>query len=605
MRHGGSRARLRELALFAVMGQARASNRAGRGLMAQRSSLHLADRVTCRLRFGFLFHGRSPTKAVLATAFALYDCAGAWWLARSGERPYLLPRLVADCADMALWAALEDEAYVGVVNIGDTLCGEAGARYGLAGLGIPLAQAVSVTIARRLVGKRSALPPLIWPAISVFGGWGLRSYEQRRLARLRAANETELAARVERARLAGQHSVAMGADPIVDLLVRTTVLMEPDIGVPRQDPIHAWKGRLAEQARDKATYLADATRGWARDHNTASPILADNVQATVEVGGDQVLLTGGQVRAFRQQLDRLRLRGDVVLTPTLTGSGHIAGRRLTISVNHLPALELPADPVAVPPPMQPGPLALGVMVPWLLTHSVPAFDNAPLSRTLPTAAAAAVAAGILYRRANRNGRDVSMESLAASLTLAFVHTAIVSPSIRNDVWADGGETHPCVTSLFGPTALASIYWHGLAGRRRVAVVASFAAVVGVDVLLRPWPTRLRELILAGSVLVAAAGAAMGWGSVLVEQTGLVADEFRVTAERAQQEAFRQGRREVLDLVVEAVELANRRFEETCERIPSRLAATIADRLDALLKRTERLSSEIFEGTSELECLTGH
>jgi hypothetical protein len=67
----------------------------------------------------------------------------------------------------------------------------------------------------------------------------------------------------------------MGADPIVDLLVRTTVLMEPESGVPRQDPIHTWKGRFAEQARDTATYLADATRGWVRDHNSATPILAD------------------------------------------------------------------------------------------------------------------------------------------------------------------------------------------------------------------------------------------------------------------------------------------------------------------------------------------
>lgn len=189
---------------------------------------------------------------------------------------------------------------------------------------------------------------------------------------------------------------------------------------------------------------------------------------TIEVGGDQVLLTAAQVLAFPEQLDRLPLRGDVVLTPSITGSGHVASRRLTISVNHLPALELPADPVALPPPMQPGPLALGVMVPWLLTHSVPDFENAPLSTTVPTAAAAAIAAGILYRHVYRYGEDASMEALATSLTLAVVHTVIVSPAIRNDVSADGGQTHPCGASLFARTALVSTYWHGLTAPRLVA-----------------------------------------------------------------------------------------------------------------------------------------
>jgi hypothetical protein len=49
------------------------------------------------------------------------------------------------------------------------------------------------------------------------------------------------------------------------------------------------------------------------------------------------------------------------------------------------------------------------------------------------------------------------------------------------------------------------------------------------------------LVLAGTVLVAAAGAAVGWGSVLVEQARVVADEFGAAADIAQQEAFHQGR----------------------------------------------------------------
>ena len=48
---------------------------------------------------------------------------------------------------------------------------------------------------------------------------------------------------------------------------------------------------------------------------------------------------------------------------------------------------------------------------------------------------------------------------------------------------------------------------------------------------------------------------------------------------------------MLDLVVEAVEVANRRFEQTSEQMPPRTAAVIAQRLDLLLKRVEILSSD--------------
>lgn len=110
--------------------------------------------------------------------------------------------------------------------------------------------------------------------------------------------------------------------------------------------------------------------------------------------------------------------------------------------------------------MDPTPLAVAQMVPWLLLQSSPAYEGAPLSRTAPPALCALLAAVTFCQQTARGGKDVTDQALTVTLLIALASTVLVVPAIRNDIARDGFQTHPSVGTLFAPSILAAIYCGG-------------------------------------------------------------------------------------------------------------------------------------------------
>jgi hypothetical protein len=557
-------------------------------MLAQLPKLHVAYRVVGRARLGLLTTDRTARRTVLVAAFAAYDALGAWWMSRHDDPPHFPLRVAADLADMMFWAVIEDDAFDNVVTVGNVTSAEAGVRFGPRGFGVAALQAAAVVAARRVAGKRTPLYPFFWAFLSAGAGWALVSYEQRRLERLRSAQDIAIAGRAERSRLAGQHAVAMGADPVVDLLVRTTPLLAGDGEGPRQDPIHAWKGQLAEQARSAATYLADAARSWEASHNASTPVLADNVEVVLEPGADQVLLTAGQVGTLQQYLHALGLAGRVRLDPELGGLGHRPGTAIRIAVNGSTGIDLPADEMHSSPPMNPAPLSFAMMVLWIVNQSNTAYEAVPLSRTAPGALGALGAAVVLHRRVVGGQVSVSRPALTTSLVLALGNTLLVTPALGNDLARDGIQNHPCVSTLYGPCILAAIYWPDLSTSQRLLAVGTIAVVLALGLLVRPWPSRLRDLAASVALLAVAIGAASGWGSILSQQAEAVALDVEQRADRAEMEAFLTGREQVIGLVTAAVDAAHRRFESCVIQLDPRMANVVASRLAELDERLDGL-----------------
>src|SRR5205085_7919059 len=172
-------------------------------------------------------------------------------------------------------------------------------------------------------------------------------------ARLATAGQ-EIEAAAGRAELAGQNSVAAGADSVVDLLTRTTPLLSAGgAGLP-PSRMAAWKLALAEASAGQASYLGVALARWQRLRNSLGHDLREDVELRCLEGAGAILLSPAQAVALDRALDGLRLRGpQAVAVPDPAPAGReqallVGGRRVT----------LPADPTPSAPSLDPGPIAL-------------------------------------------------------------------------------------------------------------------------------------------------------------------------------------------------------------------------------------------------------
>jgi hypothetical protein len=111
---------------------------------------------------------------------------------------------------------------------------------------VPAAVGGQSSAANRAAGQPVVLAPFLWPLIgvvlAVLADWYLRLRQDRRLG----VAEQEIEAAASRAELAGQNSVAAGADSTVDLLSRTARLLSAGSASLLPSRLAAWKFALAE-----------------------------------------------------------------------------------------------------------------------------------------------------------------------------------------------------------------------------------------------------------------------------------------------------------------------------------------------------------------------
>jgi len=149
-------------------------------------------------------------------------------------------------------------------------------------------------------------------------------------------------AAVSLAELAGQNSVAMGADSVVDLLARTTPLLALPGGPPVASELSRWKAALAAECSRRATYLGVALANWQHRHNSATPDLAADVDLRPVGVAGTVLLSASQAAQLERSLDLLGIRGLVPVRART--AGHVGSEVVVHAGRH--HLVLPADRAA-------------------------------------------------------------------------------------------------------------------------------------------------------------------------------------------------------------------------------------------------------------------
>jgi hypothetical protein len=141
------------------------------------------------------------------------------------DREALVPRILVDGIDTALWSLSYDEAYDAAVLSGVPLALEAGLRGDpFKALAVPLGNAAITGLIRKHYGEAFRPGAFLWQVMASLSGAGIRLYNAHQLNLIRARHHQETEAAERAALLAGQNDVAMGADSIIDLLCRTTPL---------------------------------------------------------------------------------------------------------------------------------------------------------------------------------------------------------------------------------------------------------------------------------------------------------------------------------------------------------------------------------------------
>jgi hypothetical protein len=533
--------------------------------------------------------GRDRHGLLVAAALgcALYDVALATLLRRGVRLPLVL-RGAADCVDIAAWSLVLGTGSVAPMAAAP-LCLEIGLRYGWRGVGGPFAVGAGVVLLRMAAGRPAQLADVSlvwWTLVTAVVGAVARQYLRRKLDRQRRLAGAETEAAASQADLAGQNSVAAGADTVVDLLTRTAPLLAVDGASPRPSPLAAWKLALAQASADHASYLRVVLARWQRTWNRASPDLASYVHLTCAGESGLLLLSPHQVQALGQALDECDLRGRVTVAVPRPA---LPGRRQVLLVGDR-ELVVPPDPQPALRTMDVGPTAFVLATFLYLGHSLPALEAVPLWAACPSAAAAAGLAWWSHRHLAREGHAGYHEVIAAALLLGACDAVVSTLTMRNP-YPDGlaGVPGAVFPAWFAPLLL--IYARDLSGSARViygglalaVVAASFALLPGP---VPPWQVPVALIWPAASVMMS-----LGLRDFLDRDAADFRAELASARAAAVASAFRRGRRLVTELAAAAAEQTRRDYAAIRTRLDGDVAAEVDRRLQEADARLTALRAD--------------
>ncbi|MEU7857377.1 hypothetical protein [Nonomuraea sp. NPDC049141] len=543
-------------------------------------NLRLASRVTiCVTLWKTL---TPPVAALTLLASCLYDVLV--FLALRRHRIPVPVRLALDVVDVAVWSALSGDSIDAPALLAAPLAYELALEHGWAALAVPLTSGAVTNVALTVAGWPYSLAPFLWPAGGVAGGVFIGRYLRGRLRqRLRVAAAERQAARSQ-AELAGRHSVAVGADTVVDLLTRTWPLLAGP-GRPVASPLSAWRQRLAEETADHAEYLAVALLRWEQRHNLASPDLSRDVEFRPSSGSGALLLSPAQTAALHDALVRLAPAG--VLTVTADQPRPL-GRRQELRIGSRKVV-LPEDARPHTPSFDAGPIAIALGAIGSLSHSWRDMDGVPLP-----AGAALTLTGLLvalwaHRRIVARGTAAHAWVLAAGLCFGAVD-ALVSTSLMRTMVAGGLTRMPFLHSMLFAVPLTVVYWRDLGLGRRVAAVAWLASILAVCGWLLPVPLHWTDLAALVWPLAFTIGAS-GVRDLLDLDTTGVDHELAAEHAAAVREGYLSGRADVLRLVERVAEEAAHRLTTDRDSLDPRFLPELERRLHQVRERVSALRGQ--------------
>jgi hypothetical protein len=502
-----------------------------------------------------------------ALGCAVLDIVLAPVLSGPGRR--MLPRVALDTADVTLWSlALPGAGDVAVVAASPVVL-EAGLWYGARGLAAPLVIAGMATAAVAVDGRFTLLT-LLWPGFAALGGRLVRGYLLARWREEERVVRHHVEAAVSQAELAGQNSVAMGADSVVDLLVRTAPLIARYEPAPVPAPFAGWKAALADACGRQSTYLGVALTRWQRLYNARSPDLSTDVELRITPGAGTLLLSPYQARDLEARLDVMGLRGTVTVDAPHLGP---PGQRQEIVVDGH-TLVVPADPRPRTWPITAAPIALvgGAMI--VLTQSVPEWEAVPLWLTGPLAVLNLVAAWWAHRQAGREPRVVASRVVPVALVLAAVQSVTTAAMMRV-----GSGRLPFLFFLHWVAPLVYVHARDLPRRRLPLVGAGLAAAVAAGALAMPVDFSVVGAVIGLFWFLPPLLTIKGARDILDQDVEDMAAQRGRMHDEAVRDGFRRGRLLVVELTTDAVDQLRGRYDALGSAVPRHMGEEIERRLD--------------------------
>ncbi len=518
----------------------------------------------------------------LAAGCALLDLSLAAALRR--DRPPRWVRLILDGCDVALWSLVIGPPADAAALVAAPLACEAGMGSDWFAPAVPAVVAAITTAVLLAAGRTPEAAPFLWPGAAALCSALAARYLAGQAERWRRRTRAELEAETGRAALAGQSSIALGADTVLDLITRTAPLLSL-AGRPPMPPLTVWRMALARAGTGRVTYLGVALASWQRRRNAGHDLSADvEVRCTGDAGTQ--LLSPRQVEQLTRALDAMPLRGEVTVE-LLRGGRPGAELRLRVSVRRL---TLPPDPRPGPPPLDPGPLAFVVGAMAALAHSLPSFEAVPLLFTLPPAGAALALVWLTHRWLATRGPEGRPAVLAAALALGTADAVLSTLGMRN-LATDHLVRLPSLLFLiwFGP--LVVLYWRDLTTAQRLMAPTAAATAATAGILLLPHPVAWPQLLSAPLWPLTALLIALGVREVLDRDAERARIELERRRRRAAERSYRRGRRLVLRLVAGAHRDLRREFRVVRQRLRRPVAEEVERRLDEIGRRLRALRAE--------------
>lgn len=545
-----------------------------------RPRLNAAMRLTARAHEVLSRGGavRGPLRFAAVAGSLVGDAVVVDRLRRS-RRSELTVHAAADAADLTTWTALSTvpgySQLATAINVSHPLAIEAGARYGIAGVGVPLLNAAVANGVRRLQGHRVMLSPFLWQVIAAVGGTGLARYARHRRQRVLAAHESALQAREVHAELVGLNEVTIGLGNVFDELQRATTLIRLAVDTtepPKPIPDAAtWKADVADRTRVTHVYLADLLVRWQQHHNRR-PDLGNVVALTLAPEIAPIVLTAADADRLWDEWSELGLRGAhrvSVAERSRDGSTVLAvdGRRMTV-LPAVPELDLTFDPL-------PGGFA------WSAVWIASAWPRDGVRRWAALGPAA-VALGLMWwtHRRHRDRDAALLASSGLSIATGLLQTRLVGTTHISNPHVPGGIPRvPASLVLRGHAFVVEMCRDEASpAARRAAWAAAVATLLGAY-RLTAHPRPLREFAAEMTWVAMAAALARTFTSSIEADSAELERTIAVDDARRLEQASQRGRRV-------GVEAAQAMFDEgvalldvTRDELPDDLAAEVGRRID--------------------------
>ncbi len=562
-----------------------------RALTDARATLTLAEGLGSRFHQAVSPRGaaRSTRWRLAAAVCGALDVARARAL-RADDRLHLVPRLLADAADLALWCLAADDDHDSsedAVIPGVALAAEAGGRLGPAGLVVPLVNALVAYGIRRARHHRPRLNQFSWQVMGMGGGWAVSLLARRQKRRLEAFVRLEATARRQQAELAGLGAFLAEHEGAIDLLQRATALVELGASKTvsgRRDLTATVKAAVAEATRGRSTYLRDALLQFQARRNL-QPDLARRVTMVLEEVDGTVVLTAEQAEALSAALASLDLRGPVVVSVAdRQGAREPFGRRDLLVDGHKVALPAPGGRRRV---LDAVPAAFLLDLGWLAQPTAAHREQVAWRATLPPMALAAAAAAWSILVRERGVEPPPGATLAVAFAITALYTGLAPGAMANPHTPDGVSRFPWAMALQGYELVRGLLVERLGANARAVALGGTALLVALGWRRSPLPRSKRALVAELVWVVGFEAYARRLRRAMLEAGEAMAAEAERAERSARAVAWRAGRdrmeRLLEVLVAQAVSDLEAAWDELVPDLREEAARRL-ERVGALLGR---------------------